>query len=498
VLLIGTISLALWRLHPPAVTIGIDAQRVAERVNALAVEPRPAGSEANARIRRDLGDDLRRLGYDVTIQRGRLPHWRTREIVPVFNIIARLDGTGGTGDAVLVASHFDSRGARSHGAGDAAVGVAAVMEVAHAFADDPPTNDVVVLLTDGEEDGLLGALLWAQEDGPAEMDVRVALNFEGRGVSGPSILFETGEDDAWLVDLYADAVPHPTASSLGPAVYELMSNATDFTIFLREGLPGLNFAFIGGDEHYHRAGDRIENLSPATMRHQAAQAVAVSRAVAEADLSDPPAGDAVFFDWLALIVIRYGHPTAIALAALTLLTVAGASYLNGAGWRRWLIGAGLTAGAIVAVTSGSQLLAWFLPHPDSGAWFGPIWIGLTGLGIATAWIFGWRHGRESAATVGIGAALTAVLTVIWLPGASYLPTLIALAAVALTAAPNRWVPLGTLTALTPPIASASWLAGQALTLQSAGVIGAMGVVLGALWLPLVTVKERSFESESPT
>jgi Zn-dependent M28 family amino/carboxypeptidase len=74
----------------------------------------------------------------------------------VENIVAALPGRDSTGRIFLVA-HYDSTFG-TPGAADDKAAVAAVVETVRALSTGVQLrNDVVVLLTDGEEPGLLGA-----------------------------------------------------------------------------------------------------------------------------------------------------------------------------------------------------------------------------------------------------------------------------------------------------------------------------------------------------
>ena len=75
-------------------------------------------------------------------------------------------------------------------------------------------------------------------------------------------MFETSEGNGWLIEQLAQALPHPMATSMTMEVYRLMPNDTDFTIFMKHGMPGLNFAFIGGLYYYHSPEDTPANLDP--------------------------------------------------------------------------------------------------------------------------------------------------------------------------------------------------------------------------------------------
>ena len=80
--------------------------------------------------------------------------------------------------------------------GDDGAGVAALLETLRALRTGPPLrNDILFVITDGEEDGLLGASAFVAEN-PAAKDVRVVVNFEARGNAGESQMFETSAGNA--------------------------------------------------------------------------------------------------------------------------------------------------------------------------------------------------------------------------------------------------------------------------------------------------------------
>lgn len=123
-------------------------------------------------------------------------------------------------------------------------------------------NDVVLLITDGEEDGVLGAEAFVQEH-PLARAGGVVLNWEARGVSGPSLLFVTTPDNAALVDMFTATVPHPRGDSSMVELYRLLPNNTDFTpLTTTARFSGMNFAYIEESSHYHTAADTIANLHP--------------------------------------------------------------------------------------------------------------------------------------------------------------------------------------------------------------------------------------------
>jgi Peptidase family M28 len=109
--------------------------------------------------------------------------------------MARIPGVRGTNQpasAVALVCHYDSV-PTGPGASDDGAAVAAVLETARARKAGPALrNDVMLLLTDGEE--VPGALPGAEafaKDCPWMKDIGCVLNFDARGVSGPVLMYET-------------------------------------------------------------------------------------------------------------------------------------------------------------------------------------------------------------------------------------------------------------------------------------------------------------------
>ena len=320
-------TLAAYRTPAP---LGPDAPATefsAARARAVLKElvgsgvPHPIGSAANAIVRDLIVKRLAALGYTPTLQSGFVCNdWGT--CGTPTNIVATLGAVPASGDAVLLSAHYDSVPA-GPGASDDGAGVAAVLEIARILAAMPaPRHPVVLLLTDGEEGGLLGASLFTREHDLAR-HVWAAVNMEARGTSGPSLMFETGAANAWLMRLYAAAVLRPITNSLCYVIYKTLPNNTDFTVFKEAAYQGFNLAFIGDVARYHTPLDSWENSSASTLQHQGNNALSAVLALANSAEVQPPAAESVFFDVFARAVIvwpvKFVLPAALlALAALLL------------------------------------------------------------------------------------------------------------------------------------------------------------------------------------
>ena len=325
--LILAATLAAYRTPAP---LGLDAAptvfsaaRAREILKELVGDgvPHPMGSAADAKVRELIVKRLTALGYTTELQTGLSCNEFGACGTPT-NIVATRGAVAGN-DAVMLAAHYDSVPA-GPGASDDGVGVANLLEIARVLSVMPaPRHPVVLLVTDGEEGGLLGASLFTREH-PLAKRIWAAVNMDTRGVSGPSLMFETGTANAWLMRLYGRSTLEPITNSLCYVIYKTLPNNTDFTVFKTASYQGFNLAFIGDVADYHTPLDSFENASPSTMQHQGANALSGLLALANAVNTSPPAADSLFFDVLARTVIVWpiGLVLPAALAALVLLAAA--------------------------------------------------------------------------------------------------------------------------------------------------------------------------------
>ncbi|MGE5199328.1 MAG: M20/M25/M40 family metallo-hydrolase, partial [Rhodospirillaceae bacterium] len=306
---------------PPS---AFSAGRAMAHVEQIAQRPHPVGSADHARVIDYLVSALEQIGLKAERQPAVARRGTTTvRMARLENIAARIAGTGSTG-AVLLASHYDSVPA-APGAADAGSGVAAILEAARAFrTGPPPRNDIILLFTDGEELGLLGARAFVEQH-PWAKDVRMTLNFEARGTSGPSWMFETSAQNGAVVAEWASLVPKPAGSSLTGEIYQRLPNDTDFTEFKRLKTAGLNFAFVGDVERYHTPGDDVAALDRGSLQHHGEAALRLMRQFASMDLGELQARDAVYFTVpLPGVAVRYSSVWALPLAtAAALMFVAG-------------------------------------------------------------------------------------------------------------------------------------------------------------------------------
>jgi hypothetical protein len=293
-LLIAALALlAAMRSMSTPVPVGADAPDVvfsADRADAilrdLLQEKRPhvAGSPLNAVVSDRILRHFRDAGYQPELQTRFHCNPLYGACSPVQNIIAVRQGSIGK-HSILLTAHYDSTWA-GPGAADGGAGVAVVLEIARMLADFPPfENDVVFLITDSEENGLIGADAFAGHHAlfPA---VRMVINLEARGVTGPSAMFETGEGNRSVIRILSKNVPRPVANSLVYELYKRMPNDTDYTVYKRRGVMGVNFAFAQGVALYHSTLDDPDHLDAGSLQHHGDNAWGMLTALGDRKLTD--------------------------------------------------------------------------------------------------------------------------------------------------------------------------------------------------------------------
>ncbi|MGY0798210.1 M20/M25/M40 family metallo-hydrolase [Lysobacter sp. A286] len=391
--------------------------------------PHPTGSTANAAVRDRIVAEFARLGIDAEVQR-RFACGGSA-CATVDNVVAKLAGASAE-DAVLLSAHYDSVAA-GPGASDDGAGVAAIIEVARALQAGPPLpRDVWLLANDGEELGLIGAEAFARE--PEFKHIRSAVNLEARGTTGASLLIETQPGNAAIVSTVRRALSRPGSSSLDYEIYKTLPNDTDFTVYRREGLVGVNFAWARGAARYHTPLDDIAHLDPGSLQQHGDNALAMARALASTTVPLKSSHDAVFFNvfgaalagwpvtwnvwllvlglaaWLALAVrlVRREAVRVLPLIGAGAGMFAGLALLGGIGWAIHSLMQALGAMPAAWTAQGGILVATFvllaLPVTVLAGWLLQRWCG---------------EATTAAASL-LPFAAIAIATVMAMPGASHM------------------------------------------------------------------------------
>lgn len=433
------------------------AERAMRHVEAIAVRPHAIGMADHDRVRDYIIGQLVALGLKPQIQSTTAVGTRYQSAGKVQNIVAWLPGKNQGGKALLLAVHYDGVQA-APAAGDDAAGCAALLETLRALRarKEPLSDDVIALFTDGEEAGLLGAAAFVREHQWAK-DVAFALNFEARGTTGRSYMFETGPGNRDAVSMLR-AAGDVTAGSVFTTVYRALPNDTDLSELSVLGIPALNFAFADGVERYHTSHDDLAHLNPGSLQHHGAQMLALTKRIADEPLPRPATGDGVFFDFPVLGLVLYPEGLAVPLAILALVLTAVVARRDARGA---LVGAFAMLVAIGLSAALGRAVVLHGPAEWSGLSASAVTLAVVALNLAVYTVATrWSPGL-SAGTL-IVWLLLALASSILAPGVSYLFTWPLL--FALVAARSRHV-------------IAEWIAAAVTLIMLAGLAYAVAAVM---------------------
>jgi Peptidase family M28 len=324
---------------------------------------RPIGSVANARARQYIVDQLRLYGFEVRVQETDARRSDLGLTARVANIIAVRAGADRS--AIGLFSHYDSA-PESPGGGDDGFGVGVSLEAARVLAARADRrHSLLVLVTDGEEAGLMGAAgLVADREVMSRLSAYV--NVEATGSSGTAVLFETGPRNAWILKPWARSAPHPRGASYAFEIYRRLPNDTDFSILKRHEIPGLNFALIGDSYAYHTARDTADRLTDAALRLSGENVVSTIETMDLLDLKVRSTSDPTYFDIGQVAALTWGPVASwfIAVAALALGTLAWFKVLAASvrlvGLLRWILDLVWALVGVAIVASSTIGMTWLL------------------------------------------------------------------------------------------------------------------------------------------
>lgn len=463
-------AISLFTLPAPAPAhadpAAFSAERAMTHISTLADEPHSVlDREAHARARDDVINMFTELGHTPEVRSD--PIARESALfpelasfseslpeIPIESIVVRVPGASDR--TLMLMAHYDSAAdvelsdpaqlprwspGESHGAGDDGYGVAAIVETLRAIQADGRQleHSLLIVITDAEEVGLLGAVGELERHAADYGQVELVFNVEARGMSGPGLMFETSEQNSALMDFFLAHAPNPVTSSLMPSVYRQMPNSTDLDLFLRAGYTALNLAALSDSGHYHHATDTPEHVNLETVQHYGDQLLGITRAWAfSAELPNLEAErDAHFFPLWRGVTVHYPATVGFLLGGLAILLAAAAIGLRarqlrwakvagtawGLSWRA-LLGAG-----IAFATRFAAAAAGLAPPLDMPLGPDPLlmWEFLLGVAIAGTLSarFLVRRSRaglwnEAAAAVLLGLVAGLVLSLWLVPGGSYL------------------------------------------------------------------------------
>ncbi len=297
----------------------VSAGEVREIVGALAadsMEGRRTGTPGSARAARFLAERMRSYGLEpggdssyfqrvpYEVVRGpegevlRLPGAKGADsadvvLVTDYNLVGLIQGTDSAmrDEAVVLGAHFDHLGIGKpvqgdsiyNGADDDASGVATVLAAAQALAQAPPRRTVIVLLTSGEEFGVLGTQWYA--DRPAFPLSRTIAGLQVEMVGRPDSLagglgrlWLTGYQRSTMGEVFTTAglpiVPDPRPSFR-------FFERSDNIVFALRGIPAHTLSSFGMHSDYHQPSDEVDRIDFAHLERAADHVTRAARLLAD-------------------------------------------------------------------------------------------------------------------------------------------------------------------------------------------------------------------------
>jgi len=415
--------------------------RAMRHLGVIAQKPHPPGTAEHSVVRDYIVKEVAAMGIEPEVQKTDLSAARGSLVFGsvVENIVAKIPGTRNGGKSVLLSAHYDSV-PHSTGASDDGAGVAALLETMRALRAGPPTaNDIIFLFTDAEEIGLLGAMAFSEKY-PAAKDVGVALNFDPLGRSGATIMYDATEKNGWLIGELAKAAPKPVVNSLARTIYGRLPYVTDLQFIAKDGVQGLNFAYLDGAYVHHSHLDSLETIDERSVQHIGSYALALARHFGNLNLQPAPTRDAIFFSVLGSFLIHYpmnwSIPLSIAVTALfAAVVILGLKKkrLTFGGMILGVVAFVFSVGVSAFIVSGVQKVLRILPN--DGLYLGNpdaynsslYYLGFIAGAIAViSTLYIWFTRKTSVENLTVGAMFSWVILMIFtsvaFPGGSYLFT----------------------------------------------------------------------------
>lgn len=301
-----------------------DTQATLDRLTRILGDetPHPVDSVPSDAVIERISSEIRDLGFEPEIDDAfHCSHHWIVSCARIRNIGFWVTEPGP--DAVMVASHHDSV-PTGPGAADDGMGVASSLEIARLMKDRDLPRPLYILITDGEEVGLVGASYFVQHSPVAPL-IGAVVSLEARGNRGPAAMFETsdpnGRDLAALRPHPEDRLKGAVASSLSVDIYRAMPNGTDVTEYLALDMDAANYAMSGHESHYHTRHDDMAHLNPGSVFHVGGSALSAVEGfmTVNAQTSD---GSVIYADVLGLTVIALPQALAQPLIGLAFLLCA--------------------------------------------------------------------------------------------------------------------------------------------------------------------------------
>ena len=246
-----------------------------EYLSSDELEGRRTGTEGNRMAQDYIEDRFENLGLlkFTDSYRHTFEHTNPRtdnEFSEAVNLIGYVEGSDQPERFIVVTAHYDHLGVQDgeiyNGADDNASGTGGLMAAARYFMEYQPSNSIMFIAFDAEEQGLGGARYFVEN--PVVPLDQIVLNVNMDMISN------NFEDELYAVGTYhypflKPLVEESTAEAPIDVLFGYDSDewpqdwtmASDHGPFHQKGIPFIYFG-VEDHEHYHAPSDTFENINP--------------------------------------------------------------------------------------------------------------------------------------------------------------------------------------------------------------------------------------------
>ncbi|XP_050327626.1 endoplasmic reticulum metallopeptidase 1-like isoform X1 [Bactrocera neohumeralis] len=308
---------------------------IAERAERILINfdrigPKVVGSHANENhtvellleqleaIRDVMHTDLFEMEIDVQVVSGAYIHWTMVNMYQgVQNVVVRFRTKASTSESyLLINSHFDSKPG-SPGSGDDGAMVVIMLETLRVIATTrTPFQHPIIFLFNGAEENPLQASHGFITQHKWAKNCKALINLDSAGSGNREVLFQTGPNHPWLMDIYRKSVKRSFASTFAEEIFQsgLIPSDTDFRNFRDYGnVPGLDMAHSYNGYVYHTKFDGVSLVPRGTLQTTGDNILGLVRTFTNSSILKDPSrhaeGHMVFYDFFGYFVVSYTEST---------------------------------------------------------------------------------------------------------------------------------------------------------------------------------------------
>ena len=220
---------------------------------------RYTGSENSKKAADFIFNEFQNLGLNACIDPWRYIGYKSQ------NVIATLNGTDPSSDAVIiVCAHYDTT-INSPGANDDGSGIAAMLAIANITSKYSFNHTICFIATSGEEIGLYGSRNFAQKCYERNENIFAVLNIDTIGNTteeGKEIVYLLKPERSERIKSTIEETCQIYKEYIGLSAVSICDRGNDHKSFLNFGFDAIQFVQLSrGDYPYHTPEDTIEKIN---------------------------------------------------------------------------------------------------------------------------------------------------------------------------------------------------------------------------------------------